>query len=120
MKMAPGLTVRKHRIRTRSTRSRKAASSSWISFGCIIFFLDFTSDFGAQRAIDLAVFFSRDDRPGPAAGGCGAVGLECARHGFGIAPQALLERLPEQPPFRWALPRCRDFAGQATLPPAAG
>ena len=84
-KMAPGLTVRKHLIRNRSNRSRNAASSSRTSFACIIFFLDFTSDFGAQRVIDLVVFFSRDGRPCPAAGGGVVVALEGERHGFGIA-----------------------------------
>src|SRR2546430_14797765 len=99
MKMAPGLTVRKHRIRNRSNRSRDAASSSRTSFACIIFFLDFTSDFGAQRVIDLAVFFSRDDRPGPAAGGGGVVAPEGERHGVCIAGEALLGPLPAQPPL---------------------
>src|SRR5437899_11439363 len=115
MKMAPGLTVRKHRIRNRSNRSRKAASSSRISFGCIIFFLDFTSDFGAQRVIDLAVFFSRDDRPVPAAGGGVVVALEGESHGPGIAGEALLDRLPEQRLLGGQLFGIRDFAAKPTL-----
>src|SRR6266478_7206354 len=115
MKMAPGLTVRKHRIRNRSNRSRDAASSSRTSFACIIFFLDFTSDFGAQRVIDLAVFFSRDDRPGPAAGGGVVVALEGESHGPGIAGEALLDRLPEQRLLGGQLLGVRDFAAKPTL-----
>src|SRR5256884_8007277 len=115
MKMAPGLTVRKHRISNRSYRSLNAASSSRTSFACIIFFLDFTSDFGAQRVIDLAVFFSRDDWPGPAAGGGVVVALEGESHGPGIAGEALLDRLPEQRLLGGQLLGVRDFAAKPTL-----
>src|SRR3954454_22454441 len=115
MRVAPGLTVRKHRIRNRSDRSRNAASSSRTSFACIIFFLDFTSDFGEQRVIDLAVFFSRDDCSGPAAGGGVVVALEGERHGLGIAGEAPLDRLPEQRLLGGQLLGVRDFAAKPTL-----
>src|SRR5262249_17638240 len=103
------------RIRNRSNRSRIAASSSRTSFGCIIFFLDFTSDFGAQRVINLAVFFSRDDRPGPAAGSGVVVTLEGERHGLGIAGETLLDRLPEQRLLGGQLLGVGDFAAKPTL-----
>ena len=60
----------------------------------------------------MAVFFSRDDRPGPAGGGGVVVALEGERHGFSVAGEALLDRLPEQRLLGGQLLGIRDFVAK--------